>query len=315
MFPIVRARGRRSPACLGRMPPRLRFVMRLLPLLPLAACKDGGILDPQGPIGKSDGLIMLNALEIMLAIVIPTLLAAVYFAWWFRASNTRARYRPTFAYSGRLELIVWAIPIMVILFLGGVIWIGSHELDPYKPIASRGEPVNIQVVSLDWKWLFIYPDEQIATVNQLVVPAGVPIHFYLTSSTVMNTFFVPQLGSMIYAMNGMVSQLWLQADHPGNYYGESTQFSGDGFSGMHFIMRAVAPQDFVTWVRGVQAGRGRDLTWSQYQDLEKLSQNVRPYAYSKVDPSLFSAIATQSIPPGPGPRAGGTSSPQVRPED
>jgi len=278
-----------------------RLAMRIAPLLILTACHDG-VLDPRGPIGASDGLIMLNALEIMLAIVIPTLVAALFFAWWFRASNTRARYRPHFAYSGRLELIVWAIPILVILFLGGVIWIGSHELDPYKPIETRGQPLEVQVVSLDWKWLFIYPDQGIATVNQLVVPADVPIHFSLTSATVMNAFFVPQLGSMIYAMNGMVSQLWLQANHPGNYFGESTQFSGDGFSGMHFVMRAVPSADFNAWVGTVQRGSGPALDWAEYRHLEKESQHVRPFAYRAVDPSLFRAITTLSLPPGPGPR-------------
>ncbi|HUN43742.1 MAG TPA: ubiquinol oxidase subunit II [Acetobacteraceae bacterium] len=280
----------------------LRTAVRISPLLPLGAC--GGILDPQGPIGDSDGLIMLNALEIMLAIVMPTLVAALLFAWWFRASNTRARYLPNFDYSGRLELIVWAIPLLVILFLGGVIWIGSHDLDPYKPIASRNAPLNVQVVSLDWKWLFIYPDQHIATVNQLVVPANTPIHFYLTSASVMNVFFVPQLGSMIYAMNGMVSQLWLEANHQGNYYGESSQFSGDGFSGMHFTMRAVAPADFASWVQSVQQGRGPTLDLTGYATLEKQSQNVQPYAYRSVDPSLFRAITARTVPPGPGPQTG-----------
>ena len=280
----------------------LRAALRLALLLPLSACD--GILDPKGPIGSSDGLIMLNSLEIMLAIVIPTLVAALIFAWWFRASNTRARYLPHFDYSGRLELIVWAIPLLVILFLGGVIWIGSHDLDPSKPIMSRNQPVNVQVVSLDWKWLFIYPDQGIAAVNQLVVPAGTPIHFYLTSASVMNVFFVPQLGSMIYAMNGMVSQLWLQADNQGDYYGESAQFSGDGFSGMHFVMRAVTPADFNTWANGVRQGRGPALDWTGYLALAKQSQNVRPYTYNAVDLSLFRAISTQSLPPGPGPKAG-----------
>lgn len=279
----------------------------------LSAC-NGGVLDPQGPIGRANALIMLNALEIMLVIAVPTMLAALFFAWWFRASNPKARYRPHFVYSGRLELIVWAIPLLVIMFLGGVIWIGSHDLDPFRPIRSHNQPLNVQVVALDWKWLFIYPHEGIAAVNQLVVPEGVPIHFYLTSASVMNVFFVPQLGSMIYAMNGMVSQLWLQADHPGDYFGLAAQFNGDGFPRMHFTVHAVPAAQFTTWVDGVRQGKGPDLTWANYLNLEKQSQNVAPYAYRTVDRALFLGIATQSIPPGPGPHAG-PAGPQVRPVD
>jgi len=209
-------------------------------LLPVCGCRSGGVLDPQGPVGAADRLIMFNALEIMLAIVIPTIAAALLFAWWFRASNSRARYTPSWGYSGRIELIVWAIPTLIITFLGGVIWIGSHDLDPATPLGAG--PLEVQVVSLDWKWLFIYPQQSVASVNELFVPVGVPVHFRLTSATVMNVFFVPQLGSMIYTMNGMVTQLHLQADHAGDYYGESAMYSGDGFSGMHFALRAV-PQD------------------------------------------------------------------------
>ena len=176
----------------------------------------GGVLDP-GPTGAANRTILVDSLAIMLAIVVPTVVATFAFAWWYRASNTRARYRPDWAFSGQLELVVWAIPLMVILLLGGVTWIGSHQLDPARPIASKAAPLEIQVVSLDWKWLFIYPDQRVATVNQLVVPVGVPLHFALTSASVMNAFFIPQLGSMIYTMNGMTTQLWLQADHAGTY--------------------------------------------------------------------------------------------------
>src|SRR4051812_2326242 len=158
----------------------------------------------------------------MLAIVIPTILATLAFAWWFRESNSRARYLPDWAYSGRIELVVWAIPTLVILFLGGVTWIGSYDLDPARPLSSHVKPLEVQVVSLDWKWLFIYPEQGVAAVNELVVPAGRPVHFSLTSASVMNAFFVPQLGSMIYAMNGMTTQLHLQADRPGDFYGRSS---------------------------------------------------------------------------------------------
>ncbi|TIU08959.1 MAG: ubiquinol oxidase subunit II, partial [Mesorhizobium sp.] len=194
---------------------------------------------PQGPVGAGNRTILLNSLAVMLVIVVPTIVAALWFAWWFRASNTRAKYDPGFTYSGRIELIVWSIPTLTILFLGGLIYYGSHQLDPRKPLSSTNSPLEVQVVALDWKWLFIYPDQQIASVNELVMPAGTPVRFRLTSASVMNTFFVPQLGSMIYAMNGMESELNLLADKPGVLYGQSAHYSGDGFSDMNFRVRIV----------------------------------------------------------------------------
>src|SRR6185312_4965079 len=146
------------------------------------------VLDPQGPIGASELTILIDSLAIMLAIGIPTIVATLGFAWWYRASNARARYRPDFVHSGQLELLVWSIPLMTIMLLGGVAWLSSHELDPAKPLASGQQPLTIQVVSLDWKWLFIYPEQHIASVNRLVMPAGVPMHFSLTSASVMNVF-------------------------------------------------------------------------------------------------------------------------------
>ncbi len=279
-------------------------------LVPLAGCS-GGVLDPRGPIGAADTKILLNALGIMLVIVVPTIIATLVFAYWFRASNTRARYLPEWAYSGRIELVVWAIPLLVIMFLGGLTWIGSHELDPYKPIASAGKSVEVQVVSLDWKWLFIYPDQRIASINEFVIPAGVPVHFSLTSATVMNSFFVPQLGSMIATMNGMMTQLWLEASQAGDYYGESAQFSGDGFSDMHFTLHAVPTEAFARWVTTVQQA-GPVLDQTGYIALSHESQNVRPFTYRATDPDLFRKIVTDQLPPGPGPGTEG-GGPAVRP--
>ena len=185
------------------------FLLLLFVAVSLLGC-DRGVLDPQGPVGTADKSILIDSVAIMLAIVVPTIIATLAFAWWFRAANTRATYRPEFVYSGRIELIVWSIPLLVIMLLGGVIWIGSRELDPATPLASDTAPLEIQAVSLDWKWLFIYPKQRVASVNELVVPAGVPVHFSLTSASVMSAFFVPQLGSMIYAMNGMTTQLNLR---------------------------------------------------------------------------------------------------------
>ena len=266
-----------------------------------AVCGCGAVLDPQGPVGRAQNQILFNALAIMLAIVVPTICATLAFAWWFRASNRRAQFRPEFAYSGRIELVTWSIPVMVILFLGGITWIGSHELEPSKPLDVPGEVLEVQVVSLDWKWLFIYPQQGIATVNQLTIPAGRPVHFALTSASVMNAFFIPQLGSMIYTMNGMATQLNLMADRPGTLRGMSSHYSGDGFSDMHFAVSVVAPEQFGAWVDGVKAD-GPTLDTASYGALAEQSVPERPASYREVAPGLFDAVVTQKIASGPGPR-------------
>jgi cytochrome o ubiquinol oxidase subunit 2 len=265
----------------------------------LTACQPV-VLDPKGPIGIAEKTILIDSLAIMLAIVIPTIAATLAFAWWFRASNTKATYLPDFVYSGRIELIVWAIPLLTIMLLGGVIWIGSHDLDPANPLASKTPPLEIQVVSLDWKWLFIYPNQRVASVNQLVVPAGVPIHFSLTSASVMNAFFIPQLGSMIYAMNGMTTQLNLQADAPGTFLGLSSHYSGGGFSDMHFEVQAVPPERFAAWIEATRSA-GPTLDEESYAALAKQSIGTRPFTFHAADPKLFQKIVTQQLPPGPGP--------------
>src|ERR1700757_4124539 len=213
----------------------------------LGGCSEG-ILDPQGPIAAAERQVLFNSLAIMLAIVIPTIIAILAVGFWFRSSNTRARYLPDFNHSGLLEVIVWSIPLMTVLLVGGVAWLGAHDLDPRRPISSAAKPMTIQVVSLDWKWLFIYPEQGIGSVNQLTVPVGTPVSFELTSSGVMNSFFVPQLGSQIYTMAGMVTRVHLQADHPGTYRGISANYSGAGFSDMYFNVDAVAADRFNQWV-------------------------------------------------------------------
>ena len=275
----------------------------------LTAC-DPAVLDPRGAIGIADKTILIDSLAIMLAIVIPTILAILAFAWWFRAANTRATYRPDWAYSGRIELVVWGIPLLVIMLLGGVAWIGSHDLDPAKPLASNSPPLEVQVVSLDWKWLFIYPNLGVASVNQLVVPAGVPIHFSLTSASVMSAFFIPRLGSMIYTMNGMRTQLNLVADAPGTFLGLASHFSGDGFSDMHFDVRAVPAQQFTAWIEATRS-TGPSLDPTSYAALERQSMNTKPFTFRAIDPDLFNAIVAQKLPPGPGPKGGPESGPDV----
>jgi cytochrome o ubiquinol oxidase subunit 2 len=285
-------------------------------LAPLLGGCSVGVLDPQGPVGAADVQIMLNALAVMLAIVVPTLVAVLSFAVWFRAANSRARYRLHFVYSGQIELLVWGIPALAIVFLGGLIWIGSHRLDPARPLDAKAHALDVQVVSLDWKWLFIYPAQGIASVNTLTVPAGVPVHFSLTSASVLNVFFVPQLGSMIYAMSGMVTQLYLQADRPGDFYGQSAMFSGDGFSSMHFVVHAVPADTFGAWAAGVRKA-GPVLDRGAYAALSRQSQDVAPYTYRAVDAGLFADVARLAVPPGTGPAvgAGGREHANTRPED
>jgi cytochrome o ubiquinol oxidase subunit II len=261
------------------------------------------ILDPQGPIAAANKTILIDSIAIMLAIVVPTIIAIFAFAFWFRKSNTRAIYWPDWEYSGRLELVVWSIPALTIILLGGVAWIGAHQLDPARPVEGTGPPVTIQVVSLDWKWLFIYPDQRIATVNSLTVPVGSPLHFQLTSASVMNVFFIPQLGSMIYTMNGMVTQLNLRADQVGSLQGLSAHFSGDGFPSMLFDVHVVSEPDFQSFASSTVKS-DRVLNSDTYKS-ELLKQSVpkEQAAYQLTDPELFVSIATQKIPPGPGPEA------------
>src|SRR3954471_8516772 len=220
----------------------------------IAGC-NRGILDPVGPVAAQEKQILINSTAIMLAIIIPTMIATVAVAWWFRRSNSKASYRPDWEYSGAIEMVVWAIPALTILLLGGITWIGSHDLEPSKPLASKVAPLKVDVVSLDWKWLFIYPDQGVATVNQLVVPAGTPVSFRLTSATVWNVFFVPQMGTMIYTMPRMTTRLNLQADRQGVFQGRSAHFSGDGFPGMEFNVNSVSPQQFAAWSQGAR-GQG-----------------------------------------------------------
>ncbi len=259
------------------------------------------ILDPQGPVAAADKAILIDSIAIMLAIVVPTIIAIFVFAFWFRQSNPRAQYLPEFAHSGRIELVVWSIPTLTIILLGGVAWIGSHQLDPAKPIDGTGPAVTVQVVSLDWKWLFIYPDQRVATLNSLTVPVGSPLHLQLTSASVMNVFFVPQLGSMIYTMNGMVTRLELRADGVGNYQGLSAMISGDGFPDMLFDVHVVSAAEFSDWASA--AGRSSvTLDRKAYDELAKQSVPKDKPVYKLTDPLLFHDIATQQIPPAPGPQ-------------
>ena len=257
-------------------------------LLFFAGCSHG-VLDPQGPVGTAEKIILYDATAIMLAVVIPVIVCTLVFPWWFRASNKRAQRRPEWDYSGRIEFVTWSIPAMIVLFLGGIAWIGSHDLDPRKPLVNDTKPVEIEVISLDWKWLFIYPEEQIATVNELLIPVDTPIRFRLTSSSVMNSFFVPQLGSQIYTMAGMTTRLNLMASRPGTFAGFSAQFSGDGFSDMRFEVRAVPASEYQAWLLSTRS-RFEILDEARYARLASPSRADMPTAFGHVTPGLFESI-------------------------
>src|SRR5499433_783848 len=287
----------------SRPPSRLRRSRRLRwtvlgAAVLLASCKPAGILDPQGPIASAQGLLLINSTAIMLVVVIPVIVATLAFAWWYRSSNTHATRSVGESYEGRVEFVVWSIPALTVILLSGVIWIGSHQLDPRAPIPAKADPVRVDVVALDWKWLFIYPDQGVAAVNQLVIPTGTPVEFRLTSATVMNSFFVPQLGSQIYTMGGMITHLHLLADNPGEYPGFSAMFSGDGFADMRFIAKAVSASDFNAWLERAR-GTGSALDDAGYTELAKPSKAVPPTIYRSVAPKLFERILDQTV-AGPG---------------
>jgi len=225
----------------------------------------------------------------MLIVVIPVIILTLVFAWKYRASNTEATYMPNWSYSHRIEAVVWGIPIAIIAVLGVLTWKTTHELDPYRPLESNVKPITIQVVALDWKWLFIYPEQHIATVNEIHVPAGTPVNFKITSDTVMNVFFIPRLGSQIYAMAGMQTQVHLIADQPGVYEGLSSNFSGAGFPDMQFTATAESQAEFDAWVRKVK-GSGNRLGLDNYAELAKPSEKDPVKYFANVEPMLFPAV-------------------------
>ncbi|WP_420223379.1 cytochrome ubiquinol oxidase subunit II [Pigmentiphaga litoralis] len=231
---------------------------------------------------------LLNATVIMLMVIVPVIVLVIGCAWWFRAGNARATRRPEWNYSGPVEITIWAIPLLVVLFLGGIAWLGSHDLDPRRPLAADPPPLDIQVVSLDWKWLFLYPGEGVAAVNHLIVPIGRPLRLHLTSASVMNSFFVPQLGSQIYTMAGMVTQLHLQADHAGTFTGMSAQFSGEGFSDMRFGVEALPEADYAAWI--ARTARGSAVFDAHvYRELSAPGSHPRQ-DYRLASTGLFDAI-------------------------
>lgn len=253
------------------------------------------LLDPKGMIGQSEKDLILTALGLMLIVVIPVFIMTAVFAIKYRAGNTKAKYTPDWAHSYTLEAIVWLVPLIIILILGTISWETTHSLDPYRPLNVANKPIRIQVISLDWKWLFIYPEQHIATVNYVEFPVNVPVEFQITSDAPMNSFMIPSLGSQIYAMAGMQTELHLIGDTIGDYPGASTSFSGRGFAHMNFIARVSSESEFANWVATAQ-NSPTSLDMPTYNKLVAPSI-ANPVAYYKLSvESLFSQVINKYMP-------------------
>jgi len=256
------------------------------------------LFDPKGDIGLQERNLILIASCLMLLVVVPVILLTLIFAWRYRSSrgaNSSAVYAPTWAHSTAIEVVVWTIPCLIVIALAALIWRSTHTLDPYRPLASQERPVRVEVVALNWKWLFIYPDYGVASVNQLAIPVDTPIDFTLTSESLMNSFFIPQLGSQVYAMAGMQTQLHLIANEPGVYQGRSSAFSGPGFSDMHFDTLAMSRGAFDAWVARARQSP-LSLTRAAWQVLRQPSDKSPVAIYASVEPGLFDRIVAQYVP-------------------
>lgn len=272
--------------------------------LPLAGCNTI-LLNAPGDIARQQGDLIIVSTLLMLIIIVPVIALTLFFAWRYRASNKAATYKPDWDHSLQLELVIWAAPLLIIIALGAITWISTHTLDPYRPLdriaegrplPADAEPLVVEVVALDWKWLFLYPEQGIATVNELAAPVDRPIRFKLTSSTVMNAFYVPALAGMIYTMPGMQTELNAVMNAPGDYEGFSANYSGAGFSGMRFRFHALDDTGFDTWVNTVR-NSGQSLGRDGYLALEKPSEREPVKHFGSVDASLYEAILNRCVDP------------------
>ncbi|PZQ51697.1 MAG: ubiquinol oxidase subunit II [Rhodovulum sulfidophilum] len=283
--------------------PKLRrSLLCTLPILALLSGCDMVVLSPSGYVAAQQADLLITSTLLMLIIIIPVMGLTAFFAWRYKASR-RAKFDPDWHHSTSLELVIWAAPLLIIICLGALTWVSTHKLDPFRPLENIGErrpvpenvkPLEIQVVALDWKWLFIYPEYGIATVSEAAAPVDRPIQFHLTSTTVMNAFYVPALAGMIYAMPGMQSQLHAVMNYPGDYEGLSANFSGAGFSHMRFRFHGMEQGDFMAWV-GQAERAGKTLDRQEFLALAQPSENVPPASYSSVDPELFDRIVNRCV--------------------
>lgn len=283
---------------------RLRRAAPLMALPLLSAC-NFVVLNPAGYIAEQQRNIILISTALMLLIIVPVMILIVVFAWRYRSSNEDATYDPEFDHSTALELVIWSAPLMIIITLGALTWWSTHLLDPFRPlekvavnqpVAANMKPLRVEVVSLDWKWMFIYPDQGIATVNELALPVGVPVRFDMTSTNMMNTFDVPTLAGMIYTMPGMRSTLHAVLNRPVESTGFSGNYSGAGFSDMTFKVHGLPPQDFAAWVARVKASPLK-LNYDNYAKLVRPSEKVPVIRFSQVEPDLFRRIYERCVEP------------------
>ena len=270
------------------------FIKQFYSLLALLAIPSLGradylLFDPKGPIAAEQMDLIIWSFLIMMIVVVPVIAMTIWFSIKYRAGNATSEYKPHWEHSNLIEVVVWSVPLAIIIALGIITYKTSYSLDPRQAIASDKSTLRIQVVAMDWKWLFIYPEQEIATVNQVALPVDRPVEFLITSDTVMNSFFVPQLGSMIYAMAGMENQLHLVADKPGAYRGMSAHYSGFGFSGMKFIAHAKDETDFKAWINEVKASP-KTLDKAAYDTLSTKTKDHPIEHYSSVNPLMFNRI-------------------------
>jgi cytochrome o ubiquinol oxidase subunit 2 len=284
---------------------RVRSLLLLALALGLGGCK-AVVLDPSGDIALQQRNLLLESAGLMLLIIVPVMVLTGVFAWRYRAANKSARYEPDWEHSTQLELVIWGAPLLIIICLGALTWVGTHLLDPFRPldriaagqpVPADAKPLEIQAVALDWKWLFIYPQYGIATVNEVAAPVDRPIDFRITSSSVMNSFYVPALAGQIYAMPAMETQLHAVINKPGTYDGFSANYSGAGFSGMHFAFHGLEPAGFETWVSNIRKAGG-SLDRNRYLKLERPSENVPVRTFETVDSRLFHDIVNLCVQPG-----------------
>lgn len=255
-----------------------------------------GVLDPQGPIASQERSVIVIAILLMLIVAVPLLITLYTIAWKYRAGSKNATHEPNRVGGLWKQLIWWAIPAVIITFIAVLNWQSTHALDPSKPLNSAVKPLTIQVVALQWKWLFIYPEQNIATVNFIQFPVGTPVHFELTADAPMSSLWIPQLGGQMYAMSGMVTQLNLMASAPGDFAGKDTEINGDGYAGMNFIARASSQSDFDAWVASIKAASAT-LDQATYDALAVPSQNARLSSYSSLDKELYNGIIMKYMPP------------------
>jgi len=286
-----------------------RLAALAAPLLLLPGC-DLVVLNPSGDVARQQADLVLWSTGLMLLIIVPVMALTLLFAWRYRASNADAEYKPDWDHSTGLELVIWSAPLLIIIALGALTWVGTHTLDPYRPIGriasgravpAGQRPLEVQVVSLDWKWLFIYPEQGIATVNELVLPVDRQVRFRLTSSYVMNTFYVPTMAGMIYTMPGMETKLHAVMNRPGRFEGFSAHYSGAGFSDMRFPVLATDAAGFDRWAAMVKDGGGRGqgaLQAARYLQLEKPSEKVPAMRFASVERGLFDRVVQMCVQPG-----------------